>query len=102
MKADCIPFDKLPHSSELFDNFLAGKARQFYPRSIRFGEWVGEESANLRFDHDRRVAIAGVLLNQNKGWNTSSKTLENIARLRDGAFAVVTGQQVALFGGPLF
>ena len=27
---------------------------------------------------------------------------ENIARLRNGAGAVVTGQQVTLFGGPLF
>src|SRR5260370_34353471 len=28
--------------------------------------------------------------------------MENIARLREGAGAVVTGQQVTLFGGPLF
>ena len=30
------------------------------------------------------------------------KALANIERLRQGAGAVVSGQQVALFGGPLF
>ena len=29
------------------------------------------------------------------------RRLKNIRRLRDGAHAVVTGQQVGLFGGPL-
>ncbi len=32
---------------------------------------------------------------------SASTSLRNIQRLRDGAFAVVTGQQVGLFGGPL-
>src|SRR5437016_728119 len=101
MKTECIPFDRLPHTSKLFDDFLAGKAQRFYPRSIRFGEWVADEVANLRFDSERRAAIAEILLRQNNGWNASPKALENIGRLKDSAFAVVTGQQVALFGGPL-
>ena len=46
--------------------------------------------------------MAGILERQNKAWGASPKTLENIARLRKGASAVVTGQQVGLFGGPLF
>jgi len=102
MNVDCIPFDKLPHTSKLFDDFLSGKATHFYPRSIRFGDWAAAEAANLSFDPDRRAAVADILLKQNTGWNASSKTLENIARLKNGASAVVTGQQVALFGGPLF
>jgi len=102
MNADCIPFDKLPHTSKLFQDHLSGKVKEFYPRSIRLGDWAAEEAANMRFDHDRRAAIAEILLKQNTGWNASPKTLENIARLKNGASAVVTGQQVALFGGPLF
>ncbi len=34
-------------------------------------------------------------------WGAGEKTLANIQRLREGAHAVVTGQQVGLFGGPL-
>jgi uncharacterized protein YllA (UPF0747 family) len=35
-------------------------------------------------------------------WNASPKTLQNIERLRRGASAVVSGQQVSLFGGSSF
>ncbi len=45
--------------------------------------------------------MAEVLERQNRAWGASEKTLNNIRRLREGAFAVVTGQQVGLFGGPL-
>jgi len=102
MTTECIPFDQLPHTSRLFLDFLSGRLDRFYPRSIQFGEWTADETANMRFDRDRRAAIAEILMKQNTGWNASPKTLENIARLKNGASAVVTGQQVALFGGPLF
>jgi bacillithiol biosynthesis cysteine-adding enzyme BshC len=45
--------------------------------------------------------VAGALEKQNRAWGAGAKTLENIQRLRDGAHAVVTGQQVGLFGGPV-
>ena len=43
-----------------------------------------------------------MLERQNKSWDASPKTLANLDRLRKGAAAVVTGQQVGLFGGPMF
>ena len=46
--------------------------------------------------------MADILERQNRVWDASPKTLENIDRLREGASALVTGQQVGLFGGPLF
>jgi bacillithiol biosynthesis cysteine-adding enzyme BshC len=49
-----------------------------------------------------RAAVADQLLQQNKSWGSGPKALANIERLRSGAGAFVTGQQVALFGGPLF
>lgn len=56
----------------------------------------------MTYDAARRASVADILERQNRTWNASPKTLENIARLRGGASAVVTGQQVGLFGGPLF
>src|SRR5262249_31331440 len=51
---------------------------------------------------ERRRQIADVLERQNKSWGSSFATLENVQRVRDGAQALVTGQQVGLFGGPTF
>ena len=53
------------------------------------------------FTPARRARVAEILERQNKSWGASSKALANLDRLRDGAAAVVTGQQVGLFGGPM-
>ena len=63
---------------------------------------MGEQARALAYDAARRRAVAGILERQNRAWSASPETLENIARFRQGAFAIVTGQQVSLFGGPLF
>src|SRR4051812_24445340 len=102
MKAECIPFDKIPHTSKLFQDFVGGSATRFYPRSINFKDWVAGAAREMKFDPARREAIAKILRSQNTAWGASPKTLENIERLNQGAHVVVTGQQVALFGGPLF
>ena len=43
-----------------------------------------------------------MLEQQNRSFGAAEPVFQNIARLRNGAGAVVTGQQVTLFGGPLF
>src|SRR4029077_4640669 len=55
-----------------------------------------------RYDAVRRERVANALERQNRMGGVSDKTLENIERLRGGASAVLTGQQVGLFGGPMF
>ena len=104
MKSQCLPFSQIPHTTKLFADFLAysPKVQQFYPRSPHFTEWLKEEARGLKYDSSRRERIATLLGRQNTAWGASSKTKENIARLRAGASALVTGQQVGLFGGPLF
>ena len=104
MKSQCLPFSQIPHTTKLFADFLAysPKVQPFYPRSPHFTEWLRDESRGLNYDSNRRERVATLLERQNKIWGASSKTKENIARLRAGASAVVTGQQVGLFGGPLF
>jgi bacillithiol biosynthesis cysteine-adding enzyme BshC len=61
-----------------------------------------EEASMLQYDSSRRRCVADILERQNSSWGASEKTLSNLERLRKGAFAVVTGQQVGLFGGPMF
>jgi bacillithiol biosynthesis cysteine-adding enzyme BshC len=104
VKSQCLPFSQIPHTTQLFIDFLsyAAKVQPFYPRSPYFIEWLKEEARGLSYDSARRQRVAALLERQNTAWGASSKTQENIARLRAGASAVVTGQQVGLFGGPLF
>jgi bacillithiol biosynthesis cysteine-adding enzyme BshC len=104
VKSDCLPFSQIPHTTPLFSDFLSdhSKVKQFYPRSPYFNQWMKDEVTAIHYDPARRERVAAILLRQNEAWGASSKTLDNIRRLRSGAATVVTGQQVGLFGGPLF
>ena len=104
MKSECLPFSQIPHTTTLFSDFLSAhaKVQQFYPRSAYFNQWMKDEAAIIHYDQARRERVAAILHRQNESWGASPKTLENIRRLRAGAVAAVTGQQVGLFGGPLF
>ncbi len=104
MKSECLPFSQIPHTTRLFADFLADfpKVQQFYPRSSHFNEWFKDEAATIVYDTERREAVSAILERQNQSWGASLEVLKNIARLRAGAAAVVTGQQVGLLGGPLF
>jgi len=104
VKGQCLPFSQIPHTARLFLDYLSysPSIRPFYPRSPLFPEWIKDEAPLVRYDEARRHAVSDVLERQNKAWGSGIKTLANIDRLRRGAFAAVTGQQVVLFGGPLF
>jgi bacillithiol biosynthesis cysteine-adding enzyme BshC len=104
VKAHCLPFSQIPHTTRLFADFLTYQPniQPFYPRSPDFNEWLKEEAGKISYDSSRRERVTAILERQNKSWDASPKTLANLDRLRKGAAAVVTGQQVGLFGGPMF
>jgi bacillithiol synthase len=104
MDSECIPFSSIPHSTRLFADFLHhfDKVRRFYARPPLAGNWWQQEQKRIAYPDERRKAIATILERQNRSLGASEEALRNISRLRDGAPAVVTGQQVGLFGGPLF
>lgn len=104
VRAECLPFTDIPHSTRLFTDLLYhhAKVRRFYPRSPDLPSWAKQEAAALRYDEGRRERVAKILERQNRAWGASSATLHSLQRLRAGAACVVTGQQVGLFGGPLF
>ncbi len=104
MKSQCLPFTQIPHTTRLFLDYLsyAPSVRGMYPRSPIFSEWVKDEAQRVDYDAARRAKVSEILERQNRAWGASAKALANIERLRRGALAAVTGQQVGLFGGPLF
>jgi len=102
---DCswISPTELPGTTRLYSTFLSDFTRvtEFYrhpPNSNGIDEAIGE----LRYEDSLRRAVAEVLRGQNQVFGTDDATSRNLDRLRDGAVAVVTGQQVGLFGGPAY
>ena len=104
VSAQCVPFRQIPHSTRLFLDYLSytPSVRKFYPRSPFFPDWLKEEAGRISYDNQRREKVSSILTRQNQLWGSSSLTLANIDRLKKGALAAVTGQQVGLFGGPMF
>src|SRR5947209_10544132 len=104
MKSQCLPFRQVPQTTEIVLDYLdfTPKARQFYSRPPRFLEWAKEEASRINYPADRRARVTDILERQNKAWGASPNTFENLEKFRSGACAVVTGQQVGLFGGPVF
>lgn len=105
METHCYPITILPHLSRLFTDYATSETplQPFFAVSPRDHNWAHPEQASqaVNFEGDR-TALAAQLETQNKSWGASAATLENIRRISEGANVVVTGQQVTLFGGPLF
>ena len=90
----------LPHQSPLFLDYVEGREAlaPFYPFAP-FGGGSPLRPSPLEPGH--RTDAAAMLLAQSPEWKPGPKALDNLERLRKGAGAIVTGQQVGLFGGPL-
>jgi len=103
LKTECIPFTAIPHNSRLFLDFFFDfdKTSAFYAHRPQASA-VLENARTLNFPAERRVKVADVLERQNRQWGASAATLASIERLRNGAVACISGQQVGVFGGPLY
>ena len=105
MTATCIPYTRVPHSTALLTDYLYhfDRVSQFFNGSpFDPGSFasVAHQMRDLVF---ARAEMAEILTRQNQAFGCSDKTLENIRKLgEERTFAIVTGQQVGLFGGPAF
>ena len=103
--AECYDPSTLPGTTALFRDYAdvrssahAAALRRWYPSDPFTMDWAKRLP---ELDAAHRGRLADILLRQSDGFDASGAVLANIERLRNGAAAVVTGQQVALFGGPL-
>jgi bacillithiol biosynthesis cysteine-adding enzyme BshC len=101
VKTECYPISLLPGLSRLFLDFAERREAltPFYPASAYSTGWMTTRPV---LPPASRETLCDLLEQQNRSFGTAAAVFENIARLRNGASAVVTGQQVTLFGGPLF
>jgi len=105
MDPQCYPISTLPGTTPLFRDFADNSAashsallRRWYPSNPFSMEWA---STSPTLDTQHRSRLAKALRAQAENFSAGDAVFANIERLEHGAAAVVTGQQVVLFGGPL-
>ena len=111
MKDECLPMGEVPGTSALFRAFLAslsepkgdaaasaGAIGQWYAANPQRSGW---HDGAPEFSDEHRERLAELLLRDADRFMAGEASRASIRKLRDGAAAVVTGQQVGLFGGPL-
>src|SRR6266436_9733604 len=98
-----IPFRRLPHQPKLFvrliDDYCSVKRFYAHPPNM---DAVKQVAASLEYPADRRREVARILREQNAVFGASAEAMSNVEKLERGAVAVVSGQQVGLFGGPAY
>ena len=102
---DCraLPPSALPHTSELIHDYTENFSRlqNFFQHKpeLHSAEAYARE---LDFPAERRREVAAILRADNLLFGGGPETENNLRRLENGAVAVVSGQQVGLFGGPAY
>lgn len=102
---DCraLAFSQLPHQPKLFLAYLENfeSVRAFYGHAPTM-QAVTQANRNLDYPAERRAEVTAILGRQNAQLSAGTETQANLERLAKGAVAVVSGQQVGLFGGPAY
>jgi bacillithiol biosynthesis cysteine-adding enzyme BshC len=98
MKTQCIPHSRLPGTSALFADYLDNfdRLKDFYRHDPSDPESIREAAAQADIPLERRRAIVSAL----RKINADSPSLDLLAQ--PGTVAIVSGQQVGLFGGPCY
>ena len=98
MEPACIRHTEIPHTSRLFSDF-----QYHFDRVARFyrhapGDWSAYSKAarQIVYPDSRRADLVAAL----RARNGDSPSLDRLAK--PGTVAVVTGQQVGLFSGPVY
>ncbi len=98
-----IPFKQLPFS-ELFNDYIKNpeKLKPFYENNPLCERETEDFLSSYEFSGDRKTS-AELLKSFNKKFDAGKETLNQVEKLNQpDCLTVVTGQQLTLYGGPLF
>lgn len=110
MEFDCLAPAEIPGTTKLYSAYLTGAKRlsEFYaypPTLAAITKAARELKRAKRYTRETRSAVADILAEQNSKLVANgmpASVARNLESLREGAVAVVTGQQAGLFGGPAY
>ncbi len=100
-----IPTKKLPNISSLvYDYFYEyDKVKEFFGGNFRDPAVYSLQTEKVRSRDYPREQLTAILKELNLSYGCGAQTVGNIKKfIQDKACAVVTGQQVGLFSGPLY
>lgn len=103
MQQQSYPFEKLPFSP-LFKAYTErfSSVEQYYDYHPYDEDSLAARSQEAGL-HESRGRLEELVRSYNRKFEVTPETEENITRLgEDGTLALVTGQQLSLFGGPLY
>jgi bacillithiol synthase len=103
MESHCLAFHEIPHTTKLFSTFLDDFSRvsRYYAHPPT-DQGILAAAREIKFDDKTRQTVVEVLREQNHRLGGDAETARNLDRLSAGAVAIVTGQQVGLFSGPIY
>lgn len=99
-----IKYSDISGFQNLFLDYIEDfeKVENYFSKDFRAIELLPEIKLNKK-STEHREKIVQILKDQYKNYNTGKHTQLNIEALKnENTFAVVTGQQLGLFGGPLY
>jgi bacillithiol biosynthesis cysteine-adding enzyme BshC len=106
LRTESIPFSDIPGQSALFTQYQSDplSLKHFYPSAVASHTQISERIPEVLSEYSvDRQAVCDALTEVNRAISAGAKTFENIDMLRNPeCVAVVTGQQVGLFTGPLY
>jgi len=104
-----IPVGSLPHINgsftDLYRDYISEfkNVQQYYQTDFHSLQHIPSIAERRKSQVRDRSVLVEVLREQNTLFGAGARTFDNIGLLSDEkTFAVVTGQQVGLFGGPLY
>jgi bacillithiol biosynthesis cysteine-adding enzyme BshC len=105
-----LPYNNLPDFNNLFLDYIDEfeKVKKYYKYNYRddnefLNALIKKKNTYLKDSDFTREDLCKTLTTQNKFFNSTEKTYENIELLKSSnTFAIVTGQQVGLMTGPLY
>src|ERR1700679_4016511 len=101
IEAACIRHTELPGTSKLFADFSYhfDRVARFYRHNPHNPASFAAVAREIEYPDARRAALVSALASQNGG-AAAGDSLTRLAQ--PGTVAIVTGQQVGLFGGPAY